>query len=70
MRSRKAINTYIFRQCGVLLQELHDTIGQLWVIHAQALDLVHGKQDPGQEELVFLLEGQGEAVDDGAQNFQ
>lgn len=40
------------------------------MVHAQALDLVHGKQDPGQEKLVLLLEGQGESVDDGAQDFQ
>jgi hypothetical protein len=62
--------TYIFSQGRILLQKLDDTIGQLGVIHAQALHLVHGEKNASQEELMFLLERQGEAVDDRAQNLQ
>lgn len=40
------------------------------MVHAEALHLVHGQEHPGQEELVFLLQGQSESVDDGAQNFE
>jgi hypothetical protein len=40
------------------------------VVHAQALHLVKGDQDPCKEELVFLLKGEGEAVDDGTQYLQ
>jgi hypothetical protein len=31
---------------------------------------VHGEKNASQEELMFLLERQGEAVDDRAQNLQ
>lgn len=40
------------------------------MIHAETLDLVQRKQDAGQEELVFLLEGQGETVDDRTQDLK
>ncbi len=33
---------YVFGQARILLQELNNTVRQLGVVHAQALDLVHG----------------------------
>jgi hypothetical protein len=40
------------------------------VIHAQALDLVQRKQDTSEEQLVLLLEGKRETVDDRTQDLQ
>jgi hypothetical protein len=70
MREGNGPRTYIFSQCRILLQELHNAIGQLRVIHAETLHFVHREEDSSQEELVLLLERQGEAVDNGAQNLQ
>lgn len=64
------MKTYIFGQCRILLQELDDTVGQLRVIHAETLHLVHGKEYPGEEELVLLLQRQSETIDNRAQDFE
>jgi hypothetical protein len=40
------------------------------VVHAQTLDLVQWDKNSGQEQFVFLLEGQRETVDDTAQNLE
>lgn len=40
------------------------------MVHAQALDLVQRDQHSRQEQLVLFLERKGEAVDDGAQDFE
>ena len=63
-------NTNLFGKSGILFQELHDTIGELRVIHAQALDFVQRYQDSGEKELVLLFEGQCKAVDDRSEDFQ
>jgi hypothetical protein len=55
---------------GILLEELYDTVCQLRVIHAQALDLVQRYQDSGQEKLVLLLQWQSETIDDRSENFE
>jgi hypothetical protein len=67
---RGFLRSYVFGQCGVLLQELDDAVCQLRVVHAEALHLVHGEEYPGQEELVFFLERQGETIDDRTQNLE
>ena len=51
----------------IFLEELHDTVGQLRVVHTEALDLVQGDEHSRQEQLVFFLERQCEAVDDRAE---
>lgn len=63
-------STYIFGQGGILLEKLDNAVSQLWVVHAQALGLVEGQQDPRQEDLVFLLQGQSKAINDGAEYFE
>lgn len=40
------------------------------MVHAQTLDLVQWDKHSGQEQFVFLLEGQRETVDDTAQNLE
>lgn len=40
------------------------------MVHAETLHLVHGQEHSGQEELMFLLQRQGEPVDNGAQNLE
>lgn len=55
----------LFRQRSVLFQELDDTVGELRVVERQRLGLVQGDEDPREESLVFLLEREGEPVDDG-----
>lgn len=40
------------------------------MVHGQALHLVQRQQRFEQERLVFLLQRQGEAVDDGAENLE
>jgi hypothetical protein len=44
-------------QSSVFLQELNNTVCELWVVHAETLDFVQRNEDAGQEKLVFLLEG-------------
>ena len=63
-------NNHLLRERGVFFQKLHNAVGQLRVVHAQALHLMQRNQDPGQEEFVFLLQRQSEAVDDGSENLQ
>lgn len=60
------VSTYIFCEGCILFQELDNTISELRVVHAQALGLVEGKQDSGQEDLMFFLQRQGKSVDNGA----
>ena len=60
----------LFGEGRVLLQELHDAIRQLRMVHAQALDLVERYQDSGQEELVLFLQRKGEAIDDGPEDLE
>lgn len=62
--------TYLVCQRRILFEELHDTVCQLRMVHAEALDLMERNQDSCQEELVLLLERQGETINDRAQNFQ
>lgn len=57
-------------QARVFLEELHDTVGQLWMVHGQALHLVQRQQRFEQKCLVLLLQRQGEAVDNGAENLE
>ena len=59
--------TYLFRQRSILLEELHDAVGELGMVHAQTLHLVKRDQDSCEEEFMLLLQGESEAVDDGAQ---
>lgn len=54
----------LFRQRGVLFQELDDTVGELRVVERQRLGLMQGNEDPRQESLVFLLERECEPVND------
>lgn len=54
-----------FGQCSVLLQELHNTVCQLWVIHAEALDFVKWDQHTCEEQFVFFFEWKSETIDDG-----
>lgn len=61
---------HILCQTRVLFQKLHHTVGQLRVIQCQSFDFVEGDQSSGEERLVFLLEGQGESVDDGTEDFE
>jgi hypothetical protein len=55
---------YRLRQTWIFLEELHDAVSQLRMVHRQALDLVQRQQGFEQERFVFFLERQGEAVDD------
>lgn len=57
-------------QCGVLFQELHNTVRQLRVIHAEALDFVKWNQHTREEQFVFFLKWESETVDDGAEYLQ
>jgi hypothetical protein len=60
----------VLGQGRVLLEELDDTVGELGVVEGEALDLVQGEEDAGEEGLVLLLQGQGKAVDDGAEDLE
>ena len=40
------------------------------MIHRQALDLVQRNEHPHEERLVLVLEGKGEAVDDGTKDLE
>lgn len=40
------------------------------MIHAEALDFVHRKQNSSQEQFVFFLQRESKAVDNGTQDFQ
>jgi hypothetical protein len=46
--AQKAEN-HLFGQGGILLKELNNAVGQLWVVHAETLDLVKGNQNPSKE---------------------
>lgn len=69
-KKTKTTITHLIRQCRILFEELDNTVCQLRMIHAEALDLVQRNQDPGQEKLVLFLERQSKTVDDGSQDFQ
>lgn len=62
--------TNLFGECSVLFKKLHDAVSELRVVHGQTLDLVKGNEDACEEKFVLLLEWQGEAVDNGAQNLK
>ena len=55
---------------SILLEELDNTVRQLRMVHAQALDLVQRYQDSGQEKLVLLLQWQREPVDYRSEDFE
>ena len=59
-------------ELGVLLEVLRDAVGQLLVVllDGGAGGLVQRDQRAGQELLVLVLEGEGEAVDDGAEDLE
>lgn len=57
-------------QARIFLEELHDAVSQLRMVNGQALHLVQRQQRFEQERLVFLLQRQGEAVDDGPENLE
>lgn len=61
---------YLFRQRRILFEKLHDTVGQLWMIHAQTFDFVQWNQDSCQKKLVLFFQRQGKAVDDRSQNLE
>ena len=54
------------RQRGVLLEELHDAVGQLRMVDRQRFGLVQRQQHLQQERLVLLLQRQCEPVDNTA----
>jgi len=60
----------LLREGGVLLQELHDAVGQLRVVQRQAAHFMQGNQHLDQELLVLRLQGQGEPVDNGAEDLE
>jgi hypothetical protein len=62
--------TYLFGQCRVLLQKLHNAVCQLWMVHAQAFDFMHRNQDSCEEQLMLFLERQRETVDDRSKNLE
>jgi hypothetical protein len=47
---------YLFRQCRIFLEELHNTIRKLRMVHAQTLGLVHWNKHSGEEEFVLFLQ--------------
>lgn len=61
---------YLFRQGCVFFQELHNTVRQLRMVHAQALDFMQGNKNSRQKELMLFLEWQCKPVDDRAENLQ
>ena len=63
-------HTYRFREAGVLLQELHDAVGQLGMVADQGLDLVQGDEHTQEELFMLLLQWESETVDDAAQDLQ
>ena len=54
----------------VLLDELRHAVGELLVVEVDVAHLVQRQQRLHQELLVLLLEGQREAVDDGAEDLE
>ena len=63
---------YHVSELGVLLKVLRDAVGELLVIllNRVAGRLVERDERPGQELLVFVLQGQGKSIDYTAQDFQ
>mmetsp|Transcript_10154 Transcript_10154/g.30487 ORF Transcript_10154/g.30487 Transcript_10154/m.30487 type:complete len:257 (-) Transcript_10154:1169-1939(-) len=57
-------------QLRLLLHKLSHAVCQLLVVHCDALGLVQRHQCPRQKALVFFLERQSKAIDDGAQNLK
>ena len=62
--------THILSQGGIFLQKLHNTVGQLRMVHAQTFHFVHRKQNPSQENLVLGFERQSKPIYNGSQNLQ
>ena len=60
----------MFREGGVLLQELDNAVGQLSMIEGEAADFVERYQDLDQELLVFGFQWQRKAIDDASQNLE
>ena len=58
----------LFREVGVLFQELDHTVGQLGVVEAETADFVQRDEDLAQELLVLQLQGKGEAVDNAPED--
>jgi hypothetical protein len=61
---------HLFCQSCIFLQKLDNTVRKLGVIHAKALHLVKGYQNSCEKQLVFLLQRQGETINDRSQNLQ
>lgn len=59
-----AAATHRLGEAGVLLQELHHTVGQLGVVADQRLDLVQRDEHSQKELFVLLLQRQSKPVDD------
>ncbi len=57
----------LFGERRVLLEELHDTVGQLRMIGTEQLGLVQWQEHFDQKVLVLVLERQREPVDDAAE---
>ena len=53
-----------FRESRILLEELHHAVGELRVVQGQAFHLVERDEHACQEDLVLVLEREGEAIDD------
>ena len=62
--------TYRVGELLLLLEELDDAVGELRVVHAEALGLVQRQQHLEQERLVLLLERRREPVDDAPEDLQ
>ena len=60
----------LYGQLRVLLDELRDAVRELLVVEVHVAHLVQRQQRLHQELLVLLLEGQREAVDDGAEDLE
>lgn len=58
------------RKLAVLLHELRCAVGELMVVNPGRLRLVQGDEHPHEEQLVLLLHGQCESVDDAAEDLQ
>ena len=62
--------THRLSESGILLKELHDAIGELWVVADKGLDLVQGDEDPQKKLLVLVLQREGKTVDNAAENLK
>jgi hypothetical protein len=61
---------YLFRESSVFLQKLYNAVCQLRMVHTETLDFVQRNEYSGEEQFVFLLQWQGESIDNGAQDLE